>query len=90
MRSKNEIKREVKFDTNNFTEEIKGWHYDTSFEGGKYYDETKEEALYVIDLLQKHYKYVDYYTGEHGYYIYASNTINYDENPCDINYKKGQ
>lgn len=91
MRSKNEIKREVKFDTNNFTDEVKGWHYDTSYEDEDCKpEETEEEALYVIAQLQKHYKYVDYYTGKKGYYIYASNTINYDENPCDINYKEGQ
>ena len=90
MRNKTEIKNELKIDTNNFTDEVKGWHYDTSFEDGKYYDETKEEALYVIAQLKKHYKYVDYYTGDKVYYIYASNTINYDENPCYINYKEGQ
>lgn len=81
MRAKNEIKLLLKIDTSNYTDEIKGWHFD--------YDD-EEEALYTIEQLRKHYKYVDYYTGENGYYIYASNTINYGENPCDVNYKKGQ
>jgi hypothetical protein len=51
MRNKNEIKKELKFDTNNYTDEIKGWHYD---------NEDEDEALYVLEQLGKHYKYVDY------------------------------
>ncbi len=85
MRAKSVIRDEVKFDTKNYTEEVQGWHY---WVDEQYNDE--EETLYVIDLLQKHYKYVDYYTGEHGYYIYASQTYNYGENPCDVNYREGQ
>lgn len=81
LRTRTEVKKEIKFDTNNFTDEVKGWHY---------VDEDEEEALYCIEQLKKHYKYVDYYTGEKGYYIYASNTIDYGENPCDVNYKVGQ
>ena len=83
-RAKSEIINEIKYDTNNYTDEVQGWHfpYNDAFE--------QDEVDYYLTVLKRHYKYVDYYTGDKGYYVYASNTINYDENPCDVNYKEGQ
>ena len=44
LRTRTEVKKEIKFDTNNYIEEVKGWHY----------AEEDEEALYCIEQLKKH------------------------------------
>ena len=69
--TKAQIINELKIETNNFKEEVKGFIY---------YDE--KEFNYAYETLLKKYKFVDYYTLDDiigfGYHIYASNEIEYD------------
>ena len=69
--TKTQIMNELKINTNNFKQDVKGFTY---------HDEIEFEI--ALEILSKKYKFVDYYILDDefglGYHIYASNEIEYD------------
>jgi hypothetical protein len=69
--TKKQIRTELKIDTLNFMDEVKGFIY---------YDEKEFEI--ALEILNEKYKFVDYYSIDSNcglcYHIYASNFFEYD------------